>query len=40
MINIVVVDDNDELVKYYKTNDYKVYNEVIDESIPNELNVI
>ena len=40
MINIVVVDDNDELVKYYKTNDYKVYNEVIEESIPDELNAI
>ena len=28
MINIGVVDDGGELVKYYKTNDYKVYNEV------------
>ena len=28
MINIVVVNDSDELVNYYKTNNYKVYNEV------------
>lgn len=27
MINIVVVNDSDELVRYYKTNDVKVYNE-------------
>ena len=27
MINIVVVNDSDELVKFYKTNDYKVYQE-------------
>jgi hypothetical protein len=28
MINILVVDDSGEPVKYYKTNEYKVYNEI------------
>jgi len=28
MVNILVVDDSGELVKYYRTNEYKVYNEV------------